>query len=78
MSKKAIEITMAVRDALDQPIIGEGGFQDLLRELSGQVEDSVLRVTDEQIARIHRYAESYGEGGYQERLRTIRDAIVAA
>jgi hypothetical protein len=59
----------------DASIKGHGGFQSLSRTLSTQLRKStILKLTADEFGRVVRYANSYGNGGFQTRLR----AIVAA
>ena len=60
-------------EALLLPVSGEGGFQDLLRELAGTVDRSSgrLRLDAGQAERIRRCAFDYGNGSWESRLLTI-------
>lgn len=51
-----------------KPVRGQGGWQSLLRKLQSQIEGNVLVLTQEDVARILRYREKYGSGGWQGRL----------
>jgi len=75
MSGRVLSLTASLRHAVEQPVLGEGGFQTLFRELQAQIEEDVLRITDEQISRARRYADDYGAGGFQQRLREILTAV---
>lgn len=55
-----------------RPIAGQGGMQSFLRELRPRIqEDGSLSLTAAEVKRVRRYAEEYGEGGFQERFRLI-------
>lgn len=82
MSKKthtaAIPITIVVTPNLkaafaDLSIQGKGGFQALMRNVSERIAESsgIARFDQEEFRRITHYATSYGEGGYQQRLRLL-------
>lgn len=51
---------------------GQGGFQALGRMLAARMTASrVLRLSPEEFKRLVRYANDYGDGGVQQRLRKI-------
>ncbi len=54
-------------------IQGKGGFQRLMREVSERVTagTGIARFTPDEFTRVAKYATSYGEGGYQHRLRLL-------
>lgn len=67
-----IELPDDALEALRRPVVGQGGFQSLLRELQDRVgTGSVLTLTPDLIARIVRYVQDYGQGGFQGRLDTV-------
>jgi hypothetical protein len=63
----------SVRDFfLTTEVMGNGGFQSLCRMLSARLQTtSVLRLDAAEFKRIVRYANHYGEGGFQSRLRRL-------
>lgn len=72
------QITVAVTPNLVQAfdgltIHGKGGFQALMRSVADRILHShgVARFTPDEFKRISRYATSYGEGGFQQRLRLL-------
>lgn len=79
MSKKAatlfsVAVTPNLRHAFETlDIKGQGGFQSLMRDVAERITTSagVVRFTASDFARITRYATSYGEGGFQQRLRLL-------
>lgn len=56
---------------LDREAVGDGGFQTLARRLQGALnrETGEIKVSDRDVPRLRRYCDSYGEGGWQARLR---------
>lgn len=58
-------------EVLSRPVVGEGGFQTLLRRLQASITGRELIVDEETLSMMSRYAESYGDGGWQERLRRL-------
>lgn len=53
-----------------KPIVGEGGFQSLLRGIQTKINftTGLVDVTEEELERARRYSGEYGEGGFQHRL----------
>lgn len=63
-------------ERINRPVNGQGGFQDLLRLLQNGLSGNTLIIDSEEVAeRILRYADQYGEGGFENRLRGIADQI---
>ena len=60
-------------------IKGQGGFQTLMRDVSEKVVKSsgIVKFTPDEFTRVTRYATSYGEGGFQQRLRLLVSQWVA-
>lgn len=52
---------------------GQGGFQSLIEGLQAKLNTATgeIRLTDEDLERIARYAFDYGNGGFEGRLRII-------
>ncbi len=64
-----ITLSMAAADRLRKPVVGEGGFQSLLRRLQRCLHGNTLVITDpDLIERMNRYRADYGSGGWQGRL----------
>lgn len=59
---------------LMKPIRGQGGFQTLLRSLQHSLRGRVLTLAPTTVARIVRYRNKYGAGGFQGRLAFLRRA----
>jgi len=69
-----IAVTPNLRDAFDSlEIRGQGGFQTLMREIAKRITTAhgVARFSPDEFTRVTRYATSYGEGGFQQRLRLL-------
>jgi len=57
--------------ALLRPVVGEGGFQSLLRQLQASLDNDKLTLTSDLIAKMVRYVRDYGQGGFQGRLDAV-------
>jgi hypothetical protein len=57
---------------LMKPVRGRGGFQTLLRSLQGQLQGTVLILPPVLVARVIRYRNRYGAGGFQGRLAFLQ------
>lgn len=71
-----IDLTPDEAERLSRPILGQGGFQSLLRRLQAQLTDDsqmVLGLAD--VRRIVRYQARYGTGGFQGRLEAVISAL---
>lgn len=66
-----ISLTQEEIDRLQRPIHGVGGFQSLLERLQARLRGSNLELTLEDVERIGRYVNEYGEGGFQGRLEGV-------
>lgn len=69
-----VELTTVQQELLGRPVRGQGGYQSLLRKLQANLAGNLLRLSRQDCERIVRYASSYGQGGWQGRLRSIVDA----
>jgi hypothetical protein len=57
---------------IQRPVNGQGGFQSLLRQLQRRVQPgNELVLTPAEAARIARYVQRYGAGGFQGRLDAV-------
>lgn len=70
-----VPLTKADREILSKDVRGQGGYQSLLRRLQNSIYDSELVLTTEDAERLIRSAASYGEGGFQRRLRAIMEKV---
>lgn len=61
-------------ERLMRPVVGEGGFQSLLRALQDNFDPSTgfLILDENQIERIVRYTNEYGWGGFEGRIDGVR------
>ena len=59
---------------------GQGGFQSLLESLQARTERTTgaLKLTDDDLERISRYAFDYGNGGWENRLKVIFERTLGA
>jgi hypothetical protein len=67
-----INLTSDELSRLLKPVRGEGGWQRLLRKLQAQLRGPELSLTPQDVARICRYREKYGDGGWQGRLSFLK------
>lgn len=56
-------------ERLNRPVVGEGGFQRLLRRLQQGIDGDTLTVTAADLERIAPYREAGNGGGFQDRLK---------
>ena len=75
MADCRIPVTPKIREVLARPVRGQGGFQDLLRDIAKQAQGDTIVLGSEQVAEIRKKATSYGEGGFQDRLKILSEAI---
>ncbi len=75
-SELIIKLTAVDKDRLMKPVVGEGGWQSLMRQLKKQIRpDNTLSINQMQLERIIRYSQLYGEGGWQERLEVVLNEL---
>lgn len=71
-----IQIDHETAERIRKPIIGVGGFQDLLKLLQDHLKGQALEIPGLDVGRrIVRYARQYGRGGFEGRLEKIADEI---
>lgn len=70
---KTITLHPAEIARLMQPTVGQGGYQGLLQYLQGKLDQQTGRIdlTDEDRGKICRYAYDYGNGGWENQLKSI-------
>lgn len=70
MPNSFIRLSSLELGSLLRPVVGDGGFQTLLRKLQTQVDPRtrVLRITSDDHEKMTRYKEEYGPGGFQDRI----------
>ena len=71
MDDIVVELTPDQVEYLSRPLRGQGGYQSLLARLQSNMNGTRLRLTRDDCERVVRYATQYGQGGFQERLRSI-------
>lgn len=68
-------ITLSANEValLMQPTVGQGGYQGLLQHLQAKLDQQTgqITLTDEDRGKICRYAFDYGNGGWENQLRSI-------
>jgi len=72
-----IELTPDERECILRPVHGRGGMQSLLRRLQENLRGHDLSLTPEDCERVVRYANTYGQGGFQNRLKPLAADIAA-
>lgn len=70
MPNSDIRLSPPEMSSLLRPVVGDGGFQTLLRKLQAQVDPGtrILRITSDDHEKMTRYKEEYGPGGFQDRI----------
>ncbi len=66
-----VELTPDQVDFLNRRLRGQGGYQSLLARLQSNINRNFLRLTQDDCEKVVRYATQYGQGGFQERLKSI-------
>ena len=75
-SELVIKLTAVEKERLMKPVVGEGGWQSLMRQLKEQIgPDNTLSINQMQLERIIRYSQLYGVGGWQGRLEVILNEL---
>lgn len=74
---KKIKLNNEVKKFVQKPVNGRGGFQSLLRNLQSKLDNTtdILYLSKDDVERITKYCVSFGDGGFQERLKWILDRI---
>lgn len=63
-------------EKLRRPIVGSGGFQQFILRLQGQfLTAGVISLEARDVAKLYRYEQSYGGGGFQGRLGGLFDQV---
>ena len=71
----SIELTDTEKKLLKKPINGQGGLQSLLKRVRKKLDGNILTLNPYDVDMILRYAQNYGEGGFQIRFRAILSAL---
>lgn len=72
-----LRLTSDQMEFLERPVRGEGGYQSLLRRLKSNLQGNQLTLSRSDCEKAVRYSEDYGQGGFQDRLRSIVDEAEA-
>ena len=75
MVRLAFTLSPDAVGALSRPVVGQGGFQSLLRQIQALLVGNELTLTPELIDKLVRYVQDYGGGAFQGRLDTILDEL---
>jgi hypothetical protein len=73
-----IELSATEAEYLSKPINGHGGYQSMLRRLQPMVQSGQLVMPREEAERLCAYANRYGQGGFQGRLKSIAAKVEQA
>lgn len=67
----AIVLPGPLAERLTKPVTGQGGWQDLLKDLGAHVDGLTLELPESLMHRMIPYAVKFGSGGYQGIIRWI-------
>ena len=72
-----VQLTDPTLNRFGRPVRGRGGFQNLLRTITGGIDRAtgVLDISERDVERVIRYAAKYGDGGFQGRLGPLAAAL---
>jgi hypothetical protein len=62
-------------DAINKPVKGIGGHQQLMNKLKSQLNGAKLKYDEDDLEKLQRYANDYGQGGFQGRFKAILKCI---
>lgn len=74
---RPIKLTAEDLQLLHREVVGEGGFQSLLRQLKRALKGDVLNVDSDTFERMERYSQRYGDGGWERRLGGLVERLTA-
>jgi len=67
-----MQLEAAELELLGRTLEGDGGHQRLLRDIINRLgKHGELRLEDEELQKVARYAYRYGGGGYQDRFKAV-------
>jgi hypothetical protein len=76
ITRVTMQLTPEEAAPIRKEAAGIGGMQSLLRELQVSLQpDNSITLTPYQVQRILKYTSSYGQGGFQGRLRGLANAL---
>lgn len=70
-----IKLSSEAKNKLLKPVEGNGGYQFFLKKLQRQFENGILELLENDLEKLKRYSEDYGNGGYQGQFKAILDCI---
>lgn len=70
-----VTLTELERAYLLKPVKGVGGWQSSLRTIQRKIVENTLSLTADEVDKIVKQAQSYGQGGFQDRLNMVIAAI---
>ena len=70
-----IKLTDLEKEYLLKPVTGAGGWQSSLRAIQRKIVNNTLSLTADEVDKIVKQAQSYGQGGFQDRLNMVIAAI---
>ena len=70
-----ITFTKGEADYLLRKVTGTGGWQSSLRKIQSKIDGNKLTLTADEVDQIVKQAQSYGQGGFQDRLQMVIRAI---
>jgi hypothetical protein len=71
----SIKLTPEEIRLLQKPVIGRGGHQSFLRRIQTKLHGNILKLEPYDVDMMIRYAQNYGEGGFQGRYRAVLNAL---
>lgn len=67
-----VQLNEQEEERLHRPVIGRGGFQNLLRHIDARRVGKIVVLTDPMwIERFFRYQRQYGPGGFERRMGRV-------
>ncbi|MDQ2731293.1 MAG: hypothetical protein M3Y56_06515 [Armatimonadota bacterium] len=60
---------------LTKPVMGQGGFQSLLKRVQASIDGELLVLNIPEARRLVQYAQKYGSGGFQGRLARVVNQV---
>lgn len=62
-------------EAINKPVNGIGGHQQLMNKLKSQLNGIKLKYDEDDFEKLQRYANDYGQGGFQGRFKAVLKCI---
>jgi hypothetical protein len=70
-----VELSETDLELLQRKVVGQGGWQSTLRRIQHGIVGNRVTLTPDQVDQIVKFAQRYGQGGFQDRLQAILRAI---